>query len=126
MIKIASYVRDGAMAYLKRQYKVVAVVFVVLSRDPGVHGLRLHVQHRIVPFAFLTGGFFSGLCGFYGHEDRHHGRPPHDGRRPGGLNRGLVVAFRAGAVMGLVVVGFALIDITVWFLGIVLPSGTCR
>ena len=115
MIKIAGYVREGAMAYLFRQYKVVAVVFVVLMAILAWMAFGLHVQHGLVPFAFLTGGFFSGLCGYFGMRTATIAahRTTAGARR--GLNEGLRVAFRAGAVMGLVVVGFAVIDITGWF-----------
>jgi K(+)-stimulated pyrophosphate-energized sodium pump len=115
MIEIAGHVRTGAMAYLKRQYKVVTIVFIVLACILAYMGFGLKVQNPIVPFAFLTGGFFSGLCGYLGmwtatmasHRTAAGARET--------LNRGLQVAFRAGAVMGLVVVGFGLIDITGWF-----------
>ena len=106
MIEIAQYVREGAFAYLYRQYKVVGFVFlllVILFIILAHYG----IQNPFVPVAFLTGGFFSGLCGFL-NEYRHHPRiePP---REPASLNRGLQVAFRSGAVMGLVVVGFGLL-----------------
>ena len=118
MQEIAGYVRDGAMAYLRRQYKVVAIVFVVLMALLAFMAFVLHVQHKIVPIAFLTGGFFSGLCGYLGMWTATNAahRTTAGARRS--LNEGLVVAFRAGAVMGLVVVGFALVDITGWFLGL--------
>ncbi len=115
MIKIAGYVRDGAMAYLSRQYKVVLIVFVVLAAVLCFAAVVLHVQHQIVPFAFLTGGFFSGLCGYLGMRTATMAAHRTAAGARASLNRGLVVAFRAGAVMGLVVVGFALIDITAWF-----------
>jgi len=116
MIKIAGYVRDGAMAYIRRQYSVVAVVFVVLMGVLAWMAWGLHVQHKIVPFAFLTGGFFSGLCGYIGMRTATMAAHRTTAGARVGLNRGLRVAFRAGAVMGLIVVGFAVIDITVWFL----------
>jgi len=118
MIKIASYVRDGAMAYLNRQYKVVAVVFVCLALVLAFMAFVLHVQHKIVPVAFLTGGFFSGLCGYLGMRTATIAAHRTTAGARKSLNDGLVVAFRAGAVMGLVVVGFALIDITAWFLAL--------
>ena len=115
MIEIAGYVRDGAMAYLKRQYKVVAVFFVVVCIALFFMG-QAGLQHQIVFFAFLTGGFFSGLCGFLGMKTATlAGNRTTQGAKES-LNRGLQVAFRAGAVMGLVVVGFGLLDITAWFL----------
>ncbi len=115
MQEIASYVRSGALAYLKQQYKVVLIVFAVLSGILAFMAFGLHVQHKIVPVAFLTGGFFSGLCGWFGMKMATNAahRTTAGARRS--LNDGLVVAFRAGAVMGLVVVGFGLIDITGWF-----------
>ena len=116
MIEIAGHVRDGAMAYLKRQYKVVTVVFIVLACILAFMAFELKVQNGIVPFAFLTGGFFSGLCGYLGMRTATLASNRTAAGARESLNRGLVVAFRAGAVMGLVVTGFALIDITGWFL----------
>ncbi len=120
MQTIAEYVRNGAMAYLTRQYLVVAVVFVVLGAVLWYMGNVLEVQNDIVWFAFLTGGFFSGLCGFLGMKTATlaSNRTAAGARKS--LNDGLQVAFRAGAVMGLVVVGFALLDITLWFLAMFL------
>jgi len=112
---IAAHVREGAMAYLRRQYKVVAVFFVVVSAILCLLGL-IGVQHRLVFIAFLTGGFFSGLCGFLGMNTATLASNRTTQGAKESLNRGLQVAFRAGAVMGLVVVGFGLIDITMWFL----------
>ncbi|KPK76997.1 MAG: hypothetical protein AMJ79_04755 [Phycisphaerae bacterium SM23_30] len=114
MKEIAEYVRKGAMAYLKRQYKVVAIFFVVVSAILGVMGL-IGVQHQLVFLAFLTGGFFSGLCGFLGMKTATMASNRTTQGAKESLNRGLQVAFRAGAVMGLVVVGFGLLDITMWF-----------
>ncbi|MAF12126.1 sodium-translocating pyrophosphatase [Candidatus Poribacteria bacterium] len=118
MIEIAQAVREGAMAYLKRQYKVVAVIFAVLFVVFLVMAFGLKAQNTVVPFAFLTGGLFSGLCGFFGMKTatQASARTTHAARTS--LNGGLQVAFRAGAVMGLVVVGFALLDITGWFLAL--------
>ena len=115
MKKIAAYVRKGAMAYLKQQYKVVIIVFVVLAVIFFVMSL-FHLQNGIVWFAFLTGGFFSGLAGFFGMKTATYAsaRTANAARRS--LNSGLKVAFRSGAVMGLVVVGLALLDVSVWFL----------
>ncbi|MFQ5414163.1 MAG: sodium-translocating pyrophosphatase [Phycisphaerae bacterium] len=118
MIRIAGYVREGAMAYLMRQYRVVAVVFVVLCLLLNVMAWWLRVQHWLVPWAFLTGGFFSGLCGYFGMRTATIAAHRTTAGARVGLNRGLRVAFRAGAVMGLVVVGFGLIDITFWFCGL--------
>ena len=115
MKKIAAHVRKGAMAYLKQQYKVVIIVFVVLAIVFFVMSL-FHLQNGIVWFAFLTGGFFSGLAGFFGMKTATYAsaRTANAARRS--LNSGLKVAFRSGAVMGLVVVGLALLDVSVWFL----------
>ena len=116
MREIAGHVRRGAMAYLKQQYKVVGIVFVVLAVIFAFMAYGLHVQNPWVPFAFLTGGLFSGLAGFFGMKTATHasGRTANAARQ--GLNRGLRVAFRSGAVMGLVVVGLGLLDIAIWFL----------
>jgi len=116
MREIAGHVTEGALAYLKRQYKVVAIFFVVASALLAFMAYGLHVQHGIVPFAFLTGGFFSGLCGWLGMKTATMASNRTTQGAKEGLNRGLTVAFRAGAVMGLVVVGFGLLDITMWFL----------
>ncbi len=118
MIEIAQAVREGAMAYLKRQYKVVAVIFAVLFVIFLIMAFGMKAQNTVVPFAFLTGGLFSGLCGFFGMKTatQASARTTHAARSS--LNAGLQVAFRAGAVMGLVVVGFALLDITGWFLAL--------
>ena len=115
MKKIAAHVRKGAMAYLKQQYKVVIIVFIVLAIVFYVMSL-FHLQNGIVWFAFLTGGFFSGLAGFFGMKTATYAsaRTANAARRT--LNSGLKVAFRSGAVMGLVVVGLALLDVSVWFL----------
>ncbi|MFQ5424829.1 MAG: sodium-translocating pyrophosphatase [Phycisphaerae bacterium] len=116
MIRVSSYVRDGAMAYLKQQYKIVAIFFIVVSAILFWMGWSLHVQHKIVFLAFLTGGFWSGLCGWFGMNTatRASHRTTAGARKS--LNDGLVVAFRSGAVMGMVVVGFGLFDIAMWFL----------
>ncbi len=116
MIEIAGYVRDGAMAYLRRQYTVVFLVFIVLACLLGLMAFYLKVQNGITPFAFLTGGFFSGLCGYLGMRTATLASNRTAAGARESLNSGLRVAFRAGAVMGLVVVGFALLDITGWFL----------
>ncbi len=116
MIEIAGHVREGAMAYLRRQYRVVAIVFVVLAALLAFMGFVLKVQNEIVFAAFLTGGFFSGLCGYLGMRTATMASNRTAAGARDSLNQGLVVAFRAGAVMGLVVVGFALIDICGWFL----------
>ena len=115
MKKIAAHVRKGAMAYLKQQYKVVIIVFIILAAIFGIMAY-FKLQNGIVWFAFLTGGFFSGLAGFFGMKTATYAsaRTPNAARNS--LNSGLKVAFRSGAVMGLVVVGLALLDVSVWFL----------
>jgi K(+)-stimulated pyrophosphate-energized sodium pump len=115
MIEIAGHVREGAMAYLVRQYKVVALVFLVLLIILQILAL-FGVQNPFVPVAFLTGGFFSGLCGFIGMKTATAASSRTAQGCSEGLNRGLQVAFRSGAVMGLVVVGFGLLDICLWYL----------
>ncbi len=114
MIEIASAVRDGAYAYLKQQYKVVSIVFVVLVILFTVLAI-IGIQNRFVPFAFLTGGFFSGLCGFLGMKTATNASSRTAQGASESLNNGLKVAFRSGAVMGLVVVGFGLLDIAIWY-----------
>ncbi|MCB9853053.1 MAG: sodium-translocating pyrophosphatase [Phycisphaerales bacterium] len=115
MKEVAGYVRTGAMAYLKQQYYVVAVVFIVLMLLLAFMAFGLEVQHGIVPFAFLTGGFFSGFCGYCGMWIATRAAHRTTAGAKKSLNDGLRVAFRAGAVMGLVVVGFGLLDICLWF-----------
>ena len=115
MREIAEYVRKGAMAYLKQQYKVVLIVFIVLAVLFAFMAYGLKVQNPWVPFAFITGGFFSGLAGFFGMKTATYasGRTANAARK--GLDAGLKIAFRSGAVMGLVVVGLGLLDIAIWF-----------
>lgn len=115
MKKIAAHVRKGAMAYLKQQYKVVGIVFAVLALLFGLMAL-CGLQNGWVWFAFLTGGFFSGLAGFFGMKTATYASARTANAARQSLNSGLQVAFRSGAVMGLVVVGLALLDISVWFL----------
>ena len=115
MKQIAAHVRKGAMAYLKQQYKVVTIVFIVLAIVFAFMAYVLKVQNPWVPFAFLTGGLFSGLAGFFGMKTATYAsaRTAHGART--GLDKGLRIAFRSGAVMGLVVVGLGLLDIAIWF-----------
>lgn len=115
MKKIALHVRKGAMAYLKQQYKVVVIVFVVLAAIFAVMAY-FDLQNNWVPFAFLTGGFFSGLAGFFGMKTATYASARTANAAKNSLNSGLRVAFRSGAVMGLTVVGLALFDISVWYL----------
>ena len=115
MKKIALYVREGAMAYLKQQYKVVSIVFFVLTFIFAIMAYLLEIQNPWVPFAFLTGGFFSGLAGFFGMKTATYASARTANAAQRSLNDGLRLAFRSGAVMGLVVVGLGLLDISVWF-----------
>ena len=116
MKEIALYIRRGAMAYLRQQYRVVLIVFIVLAIIFAIMAYGYNAQNPWVPFAFLTGGFFSGLAGFFGMKTATYasGRTANAARE--GLHKGLKIAFRSGAVMGLVVVGLGLLDIAVWFL----------
>ncbi len=115
MIEIAQAVREGAMAYLTRQYRVVGIVFAVLFVVFLIMSF-LKLQNPVVPFAFITGGLFSAVCGFFGMKTATNASARTAHAASQSLNNGLQVALRAGAVMGLVVVGFALLDITAWFL----------
>lgn len=115
MKKIALHVRTGAMAYLRQQYKIVTIVFVVLALIFAVMAY-FNLQNAWVPFAFLTGGFFSGLAGFFGMKTATYASARTANAAMNSLNSGLQVAFRSGAVMGLTVVGLALLDISVWYL----------
>ncbi|GIW90545.1 MAG: hypothetical protein KatS3mg109_0977 [Pirellulaceae bacterium] len=115
MQQIASFVRQGANAYLKQQYKVVALFFVVICALLSYAAFVLKVQSPFVPFAFLTGGFFSGLAGWFGMKTATWASSRTAAGAQKSLNQGLRVAFRSGAVMGLTVVGLGLLDITLWF-----------
>ncbi len=115
MAEIASHVRKGAMAYLKQQYKVVLYVFIILAVIFAFMAYVLHVQNPWVPFAFLTGGFFSGLAGFFGMKTATYASARTANAARKSLDGGLKIAFRSGAVMGLTVVGLGLLDIAVWF-----------
>ena len=116
MMKIAAAVRKGAMSYLKQQYKIVGLVFLALVVMFSIMAYGFHVQNSWVPVAFLTGGFFSGLSGYLGMKTATYAsaRTANAARRS--LNSGLRIAFRSGAVMGLVVVGLGLLDISFWYL----------
>lgn len=116
MKDIALYVRKGAMAYLKQQYKVVTIVFLILSAFFAVLAYGFGVQNPWVPFAFLTGGFFSGLAGFIGMKSATYASARTANASMRSLNSGLRIAFRSGAVMGLVVVGLGLLDISIWYI----------
>ncbi len=115
MRKIALHVRMGAFAYLKQQYKIVALVFLIMFGFFAFLAYGLRIQNEWVPFAFITGGFFSGLAGFFGMKTATYASNRAAWAAKNSLDHGLRVAFRSGAVMGLVVVGLALLDISVWF-----------
>ena len=115
MKKIAMHVRHGALAYLRQQYKIVGLVFVLLFFFFAFLAYGLGVQNDWVPFAFITGGFFSGLAGFFGMKTATYASNRAANAAKNSLDHGLRVAFRSGAVMGLVVVGLALLDISAWF-----------
>ena len=116
MKEIAEYVRHGAMAYLKQQYRVVLIVFIVLAIIFAFMAYVLHWQNPWVPFAFLTGGFFSGLAGFFGMKTATYASARTTNAARQSMDGGLKIAFRSGAVMGLTVVGLGLLDIAIWFL----------
>jgi K(+)-stimulated pyrophosphate-energized sodium pump len=116
MQEIAQHVREGAMAYLHQQYKVVAIVFAIITVLFAWMAYGLHLQNGWVPFAFLTGGLFSGLAGFFGMKTATYAAARVAHAASISLDQGLKLAFRSGAVMGLVVVGLALLDISIWFL----------
>ena len=116
MEKIAKHVRQGAMSYLKQQYKVVGIVFLFLVILFSIMAYGFGVQNSWVPIAFLTGGFFSGLSGFLGMKTATYASARTANAARESLNSGLRVAFRSGAVMGLVVVGLGLLDISFWYL----------
>lgn len=116
MQKIAAAVRKGAMSYLKQQYKIVGLVFIGLVIFFSIMAYGFNVQNHWVPIAFLTGGFFSGLSGFLGMKTATYASARTANAARHSLNAGLRIAFRSGAVMGLVVVGLGLLDISFWYL----------
>ncbi|MCK9280096.1 MAG: sodium-translocating pyrophosphatase [Melioribacteraceae bacterium] len=116
MAEIASHVRVGAMAYLKQQYKVVGMFFAGITIVFAIMAYGFQLQNPWVPFAFITGGFFSGLAGFFGMKTATQASARTAFAAQDSLNKGLKVAFRSGAVMGLVVVGLGLLDISIWYL----------
>ncbi|MEF2642632.1 MAG: sodium/proton-translocating pyrophosphatase, partial [Paramuribaculum sp.] len=116
MRKIASHVRKGAMSYLRQQYKIVTIVFICLVVLFSIMAYGFGVQNKWVPIAFLTGGFFSGLAGYLGMKTATYASARTANAARQSLNSGLKVAFRSGAVMGLVVVGLGLLDISFWFI----------
>ena len=116
MQQIVAHVRSGAMAYLRQQYKVVIIVFLFLALFFAFLAYGLGVQNKWVPFAFLTGGLFSGLAGYIGMRTATFASARTAQAASESLDSGLRVAFRSGAVMGLVVVGLGLLDISIWYL----------
>lgn len=116
MREISEHVRKGAMAYLKQQYKVVTIVFIVLAIIFAVMAYGFHMQNPWVPFAFLTGGLFSGLAGFFGMKTATYASARTANAARNSLDAGLRIAFRSGAVMGLTVVGLGLLDIALWYI----------
>ena len=116
MIKIALYVRQGAMAYLKQQYKVVALIFVGLVILFAVMAFGFGIQNKWVPVAFLTGGFFSALSGYFGMKTATYASARTANAARNSINKALQIALRSGAVMGLVVVGLGLLDISLWYI----------
>jgi K(+)-stimulated pyrophosphate-energized sodium pump len=115
MREIAGYVKDGAMAYLSRQYKIITVVFAIIFVLLLVM-VALGIQNLFVPFIFLSGGLWSGVCGYLGMKTATNASARTANACQTSLNKGLKISFRAGAIMGLIVVGFGLLDISVWFL----------
>ena len=116
MARIASYVRKGAMSYLKQQYKIVTLVFIGLAALFAIMAYGFNLQNPWVPVAFLTGGFFSCLSGYLGMKTATYASARTANAARNSLNKGLKVAFRSGALMGLVVVGLGLFDISFWYL----------
>ncbi|WP_418826129.1 sodium-translocating pyrophosphatase [Phocaeicola sp.] len=116
MQKIAAHVRRGAMSYLKQQYKIVTLVFIGLVILFAIMAYGFNLQNHWVPVAFLTGGFFSGLSGYLGMKTATYASARTANAARNSLNGGLRIAFRSGAVMGLVVVGLGLFDISFWYL----------
>ncbi|RCS40790.1 sodium-translocating pyrophosphatase [Bremerella cremea] len=115
MQEIAGFVRQGANAYLTQQYTVVAIFFVAISLVLALLAFVFEVQSHWVPFAFMTGGLFSGLAGWIGMKTATLASNRTAAGAQRSLNQGLQIAFRSGAVMGLTVVGLGLLDITIWF-----------
>ena len=115
MKTIAQHVRDGAMSYLKQQYKIVGIVFLCMVVVFSIMAYGFNLQNPWVPLAFLSGGFFSALAGFLGMKTATYASARTAHAASHSLNKGLQVAFRSGAVMGLIVVGLVLVDISVWF-----------
>ncbi len=115
MQAIAAHIREGAYAYLRRQYKVVAIFFAVVAALLALMAFGFNAQHKLVFVGFIAGGFFSGLAGFCGMKTATAASNRTAQGAKESLNRGLQIAFRAGAVTGLVVVGLGLLNICIWF-----------
>ncbi len=115
MQEIAESVRIGANAYLWQQYKWVTIVFVLIASLLALASFGLNMLSVYTPFAFLTGGFFSGLCGWFGMKTATRASNRTAAAARHSLNEGLTIAFRSGAVMGLTVVGLGLLYICLWF-----------
>ena len=116
MIKIAAAIRAGAGAYLKRQYTVVSIFFIVMFAILAILAYGFGLVNPFIPFAFLTGGFFTGLSGFIGMKAATRANARTANAAKEGLNKGLRVAFSSGSIMGFTVAGLGLLDITAWFL----------
>lgn len=116
MVEIAQYVRKGALAYLKQQYKMVGIVFILIAGLLSLLAYKFHLQNGWVPFAFMTAGICSGIAGFVGMQTATQASSRAAYAASKSLNDGLRVAFRSGAVMGLTVVGLALLDYSFWFI----------
>ncbi len=115
MMEIAGHVREGAYAYLRQQYKIVAIIFLLVAIVLFILAFVLDIQSRLAPFGFLTAGGLSGLAGFLGMRIATQASSRTAEAAKYSLNRGLQVALHSGAVMGLVVVGLALTDLSLWF-----------
>ncbi|MFA6677728.1 MAG: sodium-translocating pyrophosphatase [Bacteroidales bacterium] len=116
MKTIAAHVRKGAMSYLRQQYKLVAIVFMCMVVVFSIMAFGFDLQNHWVPIAFLTGGFFSALSGYLGMKTATYASGRTANAAITSLNKGLKIAFRSGAVMGLTVVGLVLVDVSVWYL----------
>ncbi|MFH1771933.1 MAG: sodium-translocating pyrophosphatase [Candidatus Omnitrophota bacterium] len=115
MKRISSYIQEGALSYLKQQYKIVSIFFAVVFLILVWMAFFMNVLSKFVPFAFFTGGLWSGLCGFIGMyvATRSNARTAFAAKDS--LNKGLRAAFSGGCVMGLMVVGLGLLDLVLWF-----------
>lgn len=116
MRRISGHVKEGARTYLKTQYRVVAIVFLILMVILGVIGIGFHLQPTWIPFLFLTGGFMSCLAGWIGMIAATQASARTANACRSSLSEGLRISFRSGGVMGLTVVGVGLLPIALWFL----------